>query len=121
MPSNKQAGNAAVDLRERLQAASPDALVRVAAALIGRLLDVPVAVAKAGFQHGADAGTASHQGRRLRIECKRYGDDTTLGERELLGEIDQALSRDPALEAWILVATRVVPEQLLQSLRQKGE
>ena len=39
----------------------------------------------------------------------------------MLGEIDQALARDQALEAWILVATRPVPETLQQSLVQKGE
>jgi hypothetical protein len=96
-------------------------LERLAAALIGRLLDVGVAVAKSGFQHGADAGTAGRQGRRLRIECKKYGDNTSLSDRELEGEIDEALRRDPALEAWILVSTREVSEQTEQSLFLKGE
>ncbi len=96
-------------------------LENLAAALIGRLLGVSIAVAKSGFQHGADAGTAGRQGRRLRVECKKYGDKTALDERELLGEVEQALQRDPALEAWILVTTREVPEQLAQSLYQKGE
>jgi hypothetical protein len=96
-------------------------LERLAAALIGRLLDVDVAVAKSGFQHGADAGTAGRQGRRLRIECKKYGEKTPLDDRELEGEIDAALRRDPALEAWILVSTREVPEQTEQSLFLKGE
>lgn len=96
-------------------------LENLAAALIGRLLDVTIAVAKSGFQHGGDAGPAGRQGRRLRIECKKYGDSTALSDRELLGEIDHALCRDPALEAWILVATRDVSEQLEQSLHQKGE
>ena len=92
----------------------------LAAALLGRLLDVPIAVAQSGFQYGGDAGTAGQQGRWLRLECKKYS-DTRLNERELLGEIDQALARDQALEAWLLVATRAVPEQIQQSLIQKGE
>ncbi len=96
-------------------------LENLAAALIGRLLGVTVAVAKSGFQHGGDAGPAGRQGRRLRIECKKYSDTTSLSERELLGEIDHALFRDAALEAWILVATRDVSEQLEQSLFHKGE
>lgn len=82
---------------------------------------MPISVAKSGYQYGGDAGTAGQQGRRLRLECKKYSDTSNLNERELLGEIDQALERDEALEAWILVATRTVPEQLKQSLVQKGE
>ena len=93
----------------------------LAAALLGRLLDVPIAVAKSGFQHGGDAGPAGQLGRRFRIECKKYSDTTSLSDRELLGEIDHALARDEALEAWFLVATRSVPEQLVQELIQKGE
>ena len=90
------------------------------AALIGRLLGLTIAVAKSGFQHGADAGSSGRQGRRLRIECKKYADNTALSDRELLGEVDQAVARDPALEVWILAATRDVSEQLEQSLDQKG-
>lgn len=96
------------------------ALEQLAAELIGTLLDLRIATAKAGFQHGADAGPAGRSGRRFRVECKHYGESSHLSDRELLGEIDQALDRDPALEAWILVATRSVPEQTLQSLSQKG-
>ena len=112
-------------LKEELQQGGKEKasnLERLAAALLSRLLDVPFPVAKSGgYQHGGDAGTAGHQGRRLRAECKKYSDTSSLGERELLGEIDQALARDQALEAWILVATCPVPETLQQSLVQKGE
>jgi hypothetical protein len=73
---------------------------RLVAALIGRLLGVGVAVATTGFQHGGGAGTAGRQGRHLCIECKKYADTIALRGRELLGEVDQALDRDPALEAW---------------------
>lgn len=109
-------------LKIELQAdGSASKLENLAAALLGRLLGVPVAVAKSGFQHGGDGGPAGRQGRRFRIECKKYGDATRLSDRELLGEIDHALARDEALEAWILVATRSVSEQLEQDLVQKGE
>ena len=96
-------------------------LEHLASALLSRLLDVPIAVAKSGFQYGGDAGPAGQQGRRFRLECKKYSDTTSINERELLGEIDQALSRDSALEAWLLIATRSVPEQTRQSLVQHGE
>ena len=93
---------------------------RLVAALLGRLLNVPIAVASSGFQYGADAGPAGQQGRRFRLECKRYRDTSHLSERELLGEVEQALVRDKALEAWVLFTTRAVPEQIRQSLDQHG-
>ncbi|WP_314957127.1 hypothetical protein [Bradyrhizobium cosmicum] len=96
-------------------------LENLAAGLVGRLLGISIAVAKSGFQYGGDAGAVGQQDRRFRLECKKYGDDTSLSDRELLGEIDHALARDEALEAWVLIATRSVPEQLAQDLVQKGE
>ncbi len=109
------------DLKRELQGTSPSKLENLAAALLSRLLNIPIALAKSGSQHGGDAGPAGRQGRRFRLECKRYSDNTPLSNRELLGEIDHALMRDEALEAWLLVATRDVPEQLEQDLIQKGE
>lgn len=47
-------------------------LEKLAATLFSPLLEVPVAVAKTGFQHGGDAGPAGQQGRRFRIECNRF-------------------------------------------------
>src|SRR5258708_124681 len=108
-------------LKAALQGEAPGQLEDLAAALLGDLLGVTVAVAKSGFQHGADAGPSGRRGRRLRVECKRYSDTTSLSDRELLGEVDHALARDPSLEAWILVATRDVPEQIEQDLNKKGE
>ena len=93
----------------------------LAAILISRLLDLPIAVASSGFQYGADAGPAGQQERRFRLECKKYGSNTRLDDRELLGEIDQALARDESLEAWILVTTHNVREQTRQTLDQHGD
>jgi hypothetical protein len=110
------------DLKTALQAErSSQKLETLSAALVGRLLGLPVPVARSGFQHGGDAGPAGQQDRRFRLEAKKYADSTPLSDRELLGEIDHALARDEALEAWILVATRNVPEQLVQDLFKKGE
>ncbi|MBS0234171.1 MAG: hypothetical protein JSR99_11895 [Proteobacteria bacterium] len=110
------------ELKEILQTeGKPSDLEHLGAALISRLLNVPVAVARGGFQHGGDAGPAGQHGRRFRIECKRYQDTTSLDDRELQGEIDDALRADEALEAWILVSTRVVTEQTVQKLILKGE
>ncbi|OWQ35567.1 hypothetical protein [Pseudomonas sp. DrBHI1] len=105
-------------LQEDVKAAQFEKLV---AALISDMTGVGIAVAKTGFQHGGDAGPSGRQGRRFRIETKRYADKTSLSDRELLGEVDDALGRDPALECWILAATREAPEQLELSLMRKAD
>ena len=108
-------------LKLELQNQESEQLELLAAALISRFLNVPIAVASSGFQYGADAGPAGRQGRRFRLECKKYKDSTRLDQRMLLGEIVQALARDEALEGWFLIATLAVPEQIRQSLNQYGE
>ncbi|TCH96280.1 hypothetical protein EJV46_20050 [Roseococcus sp. SYP-B2431] len=120
MTSNEQ--KALEELKAELQSDQhlPKTFEHLIAALIGDLLGISVAVAKSGFQHGADSGVGGRQSRSLRIECKRYADSTSLNERELLGEIDHALDRDAALEVWILATTREVPEQLEDALRSKA-
>lgn len=107
-------------LRGDLQQLTPATFEHLIAALVGSAIGVPIAVAKSGFQHGADAGTAGRQGRRLRVETKRYSDTNPLGERELLGELEQACQRDAAIELWILGATRSANEQLQNSLFESG-
>ena len=108
-------------LKQALQNLSANEFEQLVSVLISHLLDVPIAVAKSGFQYGGDAGTAGRQGRWFRLECKKYRDTSSLSERELLGEIEQARIRDEALEAWFLIATRSVPEQIQQTLVQHGE
>jgi hypothetical protein len=108
-------------LKADIQACSPRTVEILTAAVLGQLLDTTIGTATSGFQYGGDAGPSGRNGRRFRIECKRYRDTTPFNERELLGEFHQALARDPALEAWILVATREVPEQIEQSLTQAGD
>jgi len=109
-------------LKSIVQAVDPATqFEHLVAALLGELIGTSVAVAKSGFQHGGDAGTTGRQQRFLRIECKRYRDTTSLNERELLGEMDHAFARDPALEVWVLAATREVSEQLEKALSSKGD
>jgi hypothetical protein len=107
-------------LKTELQNLAPADFERLIAALIGRIMGITITVAKSGFQHGADAGTAGRQSRRLRIETKRYSDTNPLNERELLGELEQASQRDPALELWVLGATTETKEQLENSLYASG-
>ncbi len=106
-------------LKAALQKGDPKLLERLAADLLTQLIGTRLTVAKSGFQHGSDAGTAGRAGRHLRLECKRYADESPLDDRNLQGEIDDALRRDKALEAWILVSTRGVPQQTEDSLQGK--
>lgn len=96
-------------------------LERLAAGLIGSLIGVRLAVSDSGFQFGADAGTAGSQDRHVRIESKRYADSTSLNKRELQGEVDDALKRNPHLELWILVCTRRADEGLREALNGKAD
>ncbi len=122
MPLNTKNINLQERLKDELQkGGDPSKFERLVAALLDRLLGVLITVASKGFQHGGDAGPAGQQGRRFRLECKKYSNTTKFNERELRGEIDQALIRDKGLEAWVLVTTRSVPEQIRQSLFQKAE
>ncbi|GAB0057556.1 hypothetical protein SIID45300_01887 [Candidatus Magnetaquicoccaceae bacterium FCR-1] len=109
-------------LKEILQKeVTPGDFENLTAALLSKLLGVSIAIAKSGFQHGGDAGPSGRQERRFRIETKRYEDKNHLSGRELLGEVDHAKFRDPAIEAWFLAATRNVPEQLEQDLQRKSD
>ena len=109
------------ELKKILQKIKPSKLELLAAALVGRLLNRPIFVASSGSQFGGDAGTIGSNSRYFRVECKRYRKSSTLGIRSLLGEIDEAIRADSMLEAWILVATRDVNEQLARNLIRKGE
>lgn len=107
-------------LKSFLQSGEPKALERLASDLISKLIGVRITVARSGFQSGADAGTVGRADRHLRIECKRYADTSPLDDRNLQGEIDDALRRDSALEAWILVSTRGVSQQTEDCLYAKA-
>lgn len=108
------------ELKALVSAKTPAVFEQAVMALFTALVGATFTVAKAGQQSGADGGTAGHQGRSLVIECKRYKDSTALRERELLGEMDQALKRNPHLEAWILAATRELLFQDRDALTQHG-
>ena len=96
-------------------------LERLAAVLVGKLLQTRIYVASSGFQFGADNGTAGERGRDLRIECRKYSDTTNLRPRDVLGAFEQSRMYDGALEAWVFVVTREVPQQIADSLKLASE
>ena len=113
--------NESVDtIRTALLMAGPDALEELVGDLLGDVLGVQVRRAGSGSQRGGDGGTGGAGGRRLIYEARRYRDTTHLDERSIRGEIDQAVEREPGLEAWILVTTKVVSEQVATAMEGAG-
>lgn len=106
-------------LKKILASSRSAALEGLAAGLVEAASNVVIRRAASGSQSGADAGGITLQ-RTIRVEAKRYSDTTRLSERELVGEVAQAIQKDPQLEAWILVTTREVPEQLVSALQKYG-
>ena len=105
-------------LKAKLQAMSPRAFEAMVCRLAEQLFDVRFSQARSGFQEGADMGTVGRQGRRLRLEAKRYSGN--FDARDLIGGFHQATAQDPTLEAWIATATRDIPEQLANALNLEG-
>ena len=105
-------------LRSELQAMTPRAFETMVGRLAEHLLDVRFSQARSGFQEGGDTGSVGREGRRLRIEAKRYS--SNFDARDILGGFHQAINRDPTMEAWIAAATRDIPEQLANALELAG-
>ena len=89
--------------------------------LIAKLLEALTGqhfhLAQSGTQLGRDMSASRPNSNVIAVECKRYGKDTKLDERELLGEIVQVVQAIPDLDLWVLVASRDIPSQLQESLR----
>ena len=107
-------------LKAALLEASPRTLENLTANLLGRLIGLHFRRAKGGSQQGGDGGVHGIDGRNLIFEARRYGESSRLNDREIRGEISQAVDRDPALEVWILVTTQEVSEQTASEIQRAG-
>lgn len=109
-------------LKSELEAHDDSVFEHLSAHLLSRLLDdVAITVSKSGYQVGADASTAGLRGRRLRIECKRYRESTGLRSRDLAGEVAESADDDELLEAWVLIATKMVKENERKLAFRQGQ
>lgn len=111
--------DASAELKHKLLELSPSEFERLAGALIGALLDVPVWVARSGSQRGGDVSTTGQ--RDLKVEARRYSDATRLDERGIIGQIDQSIEQNNDLEAWILATTQTIPDQIILAGKKKAQ
>jgi len=73
-------------------------------------------LAAAGSQEGRDMSSRGPNTNVVAVECKRYGKNTELNERELLGELAQVQRDIPDLDLWVVVTSRTVSSQLEEAL-----
>lgn len=111
---------AVTDLRGFLLNMEPRAFEVLVRDLLSCLFAEVFRSAGGGNQRGGDGGTLVDDHRKLIFEARRYGDQSRLDARSIRGQIDQAVERNPALEAWILVTTREVPEQIMYEMAAAG-
>ena len=103
-------------LRSILLEADPKRLERVAGFALGSLLGVPFRRARSGDQRGGDGGVSGIGGRCLVFEARRYGLQTRLDERSIRVKSFRLANATPDLEAWLLVTTQEVPEQIQDAM-----
>ncbi len=89
--------------------------------LLSQLTGVHFYAARSGDQGGRDGRAVITSGGEIAYECKRYSNETTLRDRELLGELAQAQQRRPELDVWILAASREVTDQNREPLENYGK
>jgi hypothetical protein len=99
-----------------LPATGPDGFEGLTVRLLERLSGLRFHLARSGNQQGRDARSELPKGGSIAVECKRYGIGNDLNSREVLAELQQAISSIPSLDLWILAATRSIPDQILSEL-----
>lgn len=77
-------------------------------------------LARSGYQAGSDASSDTLGQAGIKVEAKRYGDSTTLNDREILGELEEAYQAG-GLDLWAFVTTRAIPAQLREKLAKAAD
>jgi hypothetical protein len=104
------------EILQSLPPTGPNGFEGLVVRLLERLTGLRFHLARSGSQEGRDARSDLPTGGSIAVECKRYGIGNALGSRELLAELQQAISSIPSLDIWILAATRSIPDQILSEL-----
>lgn len=108
------------DYLRKLSPSGPDGFEGLIAKLLSSLTDRRFSLAKSGAQAGRDISSRDAQSNVLAVECKRYLANTSLNDRELLGEMAQAKIAIPDLDIWVLVTTRDIPSQTTEELQRNA-
>lgn len=72
--------------------------------------------ARSGDQQGRDGRASAEEGGAIAFECKRYGEDSPIRDRDIAGGLQQAHESLPNLDVWILAASRRITDQNLTAL-----
>jgi hypothetical protein len=107
------------DVLRALTPAGEDGFEGLIANLLATLTGSRFALAKSGSQRGRDISSRRLDTNVIAVECKRYA-ATALPNRELLGELDQAIDSIPDLDIWVLVASRDIDSILAEELFAKA-
>jgi hypothetical protein len=104
------------NILRQVKPTGPDGFEGLIAALLEELTGRHFHLAISGAQGGRDMSSRRSNANVVAVECKRYGQNAELNERELLGELVQVEQDIPDLDLWVLVASREVPSQLTETL-----
>jgi hypothetical protein len=113
-----------VTISEFLQSLKPSgdgSFEDLVGALLGALTGLRFYAARTGDQGGRDGRASGSAGGDIVFECKRYSGDTSLRDRELIGELAQAHLSLPELDVWVIAASRKVTDQNLETLQAFGK
>jgi hypothetical protein len=106
------------NILRQVKPSGPDGFEGLIAALLEELTGRHFDLATSGTQGGRDMSSRRSNTNVVAVECKRYGQNTELNGRELLGELVQVGQDIPDLDLWVLVASREVPSQLTEALNR---
>lgn len=109
-----------IDVFRELPASGSEGFEGLISSLLDDLTGHHFRLASAGYQAGRDMTARVLNGNIIAVECKRYGQDSELHERSLLGEMVQAVRNVPGLDLWVLVTSRDISSRLYESLNQQA-
>ncbi|HND19169.1 MAG TPA: restriction endonuclease, partial [Acidobacteriota bacterium] len=102
----------------QLENSGPAGFEGLVATLLEKLTGQHFHLASSGTQEGRDMSSRRANANVIAVECKHYKRQTSLDEREILGEIQQAVRSISDLDIWVLVTSRDVPSQRYESFLQ---
>ncbi|MGA7234467.1 MAG: hypothetical protein WBY44_02235, partial [Bryobacteraceae bacterium] len=108
-------------LHDHLEATGESGFEGLVRVLVQEATGQEFRLSSAGRQSGRDAASEEGLANSIKVETKHYLAKTALKPRELEAELHEAAASDPALDVWVLAASRSVSEQIASSLQEQGE